>query len=259
MKFTDQIRARADRKNLYSKPDFWDGKAKDYDGSAVSMWCNRPLNALYEREQFAFIDAALPDVKGLSVLDVGCGTGRLARHMARRGANVAAFDFASEPIRIARETNPELKIEYSVMSTFDLDSREAYDAILVLGNLTVACQTADEAGAVFGLMFEALKPGGKLVLVEPFHDSFLTRVLPMSAKEVVDRLEKAGFSIHAREELHFWPARLPLSLREWPVVLTRIGYHIGQAALKFGGAALGMGDYKGIVAEKAHAQGTRVK
>jgi 2-polyprenyl-3-methyl-5-hydroxy-6-metoxy-1,4-benzoquinol methylase len=210
MMLKEKRATRAHRKEIYSKPDYWDRRAKEFEGSAVSMWRNRALNEFYEREQFAFIDAYLPDVRGKPVLDIGCGTGRLSRHLARGGAKVTAFDFASETIRVARATEPSLAIDYHVMSTFDLDAVECYDAAVALGNVTMACKTPDEAARVFGLFHRALKPGGILVLVEPFHESFLQRVLSLSADAAARLLESVGFRVIARLELHFWPARLPL-------------------------------------------------
>src|SRR5688572_27062715 len=49
-----------------------------------------PLIALEE----PLLRAAVGDVRGLSVLDVGCGTGRHALWVAEAGANVTAIDFS---------------------------------------------------------------------------------------------------------------------------------------------------------------------
>ena len=46
------------------------------------MWPNNHLNRLYHREQLSIIDALLPDVEGRTVLDIGCGIGRMAAGLA---------------------------------------------------------------------------------------------------------------------------------------------------------------------------------
>ena len=46
--------------------------------------------------------ASKQSLKGLSVLDVGCGGGLLAEPMARLGAQVTAIDASDETIDIAR-------------------------------------------------------------------------------------------------------------------------------------------------------------
>ena len=47
------------------------------------------------------------DMRGLRVLDAGCGTGALAVEAARRGADVTAVDISPTLIGIARERLPE--------------------------------------------------------------------------------------------------------------------------------------------------------
>ena len=49
------------------------------------------------------VDRLLNDVHGLSVLDVGCGTGRHAIRLALRGARVTAIDFSAGMLRKARQ------------------------------------------------------------------------------------------------------------------------------------------------------------
>jgi hypothetical protein len=95
-----------------------------------------------------------------------------------------------------------------------------------------------------------LKPGGRLVIVEPFHNNFLSRVLPLSFREASALVEKAGFLVDVRRELHFWPIRIPLSLFDWPPMLTTVGYHIGHVVMRLGAGLPGLGDYKGIAATK---------
>ena len=57
-------------------------------------------NALYERPATLSL---LPDVKGLKVLDAGCGPGNYAELLADRGASVTALDYSDEMISFAKE------------------------------------------------------------------------------------------------------------------------------------------------------------
>lgn len=237
---------RANRETVYSRREFWESKAQDYRDSAVSMFPNRHLNALLERDQFAFIDAALPDVAGAHILDVGAGTGRLSRHLARRGARVTSFDFAPAVVEIARELNLGLCIEAGVMSVFDLDAEAAYDHATVLGCLTTACTDRAEFADGARRLHRALRPGARVAMVEPFHRGFLHRVLDLAPDEVVAELDQAGFTVTARAHFHCWPARFVLSPVEWPAFLTRPAYAAGEAVLRMAGFPAGWSDYTGL-------------
>jgi SAM-dependent methyltransferase len=56
----------------------------------------------------------LPDVRGLRVLDLGCGQGRLSRELARRGAVVTGVDISPALLAKARaaEETEQLGIDY---------------------------------------------------------------------------------------------------------------------------------------------------
>lgn len=240
------FRQRAQRRTIYNRPEFWDGKASAYEDSAISMFANRNLNSLLERDQFAFIDEVLPDVAGTKVLDVCAGTGRLSRHLARRGATVTSFDFAPAVVEIARRLNGDLPITARVMSVFDLDETASFDSATVLGCLSVACTDAAELADVARRLHRALRPGARLAIVEPLHRGFLHRVLDLSVDEVLAVLTTAGFEVTHRAELHFWPVRFPISHVEWPRFITQPSYAVGEAVLRLAGPTSGWGDYKGI-------------
>lgn len=58
-----------------------------------------PLMALEE----SMVDGLLGDVRGVAILDVGCGTGRHAIRVAERGAKVHAIDFSTAMLEYARK------------------------------------------------------------------------------------------------------------------------------------------------------------
>jgi SAM-dependent methyltransferase len=241
---------RRRREQLYSTAAYWDGKAKALSGSAISMWRNQRLNEHYEREQFRFLDGCLPSqLSGLDALDLGCGTGRAARYLHARGARTMGVDFSGDSLDVARRIGPD-SIRYERCSALELDMPNSFDVIVGLGVLTVACKSEADLDLALSRIFVALKPNGYYLLIEPIHAGFLHRVLNMGASRFCERMKAAGFEIVKRRELHFWPARVPLALSEWPKFVTDIGYTSGQLCLSLGGRFFGLGDYKGIYARR---------
>ena len=64
-----------------------------------------PLRVDPEQNEVRALEQAA-DWRGRSVLEVGCGDGRLTRRLARLGARVQAVDPNAELIRAARERLP---------------------------------------------------------------------------------------------------------------------------------------------------------
>jgi SAM-dependent methyltransferase len=62
-----------------------------------------PYTALYEAPG---LQALLPPVAGLRVLDAGCGGGRTSAWLAEQGARVVGIDVSPELLRLARERVP---------------------------------------------------------------------------------------------------------------------------------------------------------
>jgi len=60
---------------------------------------SKPWNAHYERPATLSL---LPPLAGTSVLDVGCGSGWYAEHMAGQGATVTSFDFSTKMVAMTR-------------------------------------------------------------------------------------------------------------------------------------------------------------
>lgn len=241
------MRTRARREEIYSAAEYWDSKADTHADSAVSMWANRSLNAHYQKEQEAWLLDQLPNVTGLRVLDLGCGTGRLSRFLANRGAQVVGVDFAARAIEIARRQSSGDNPIYRVQSAFELDERAAFDVVLTWGSLTVACRDGAQLLDVLARIWRSLAPGGRVLLLEPIHRGFLHRVLNINLRQFKAAMATAGFLVQGVTHLHFWPARLVLAYVPWPKFITTPIYYLGQGILALLGRK-GMGDYQGIVA-----------
>ena len=68
-----------------------------------------------------------------SVLDAGCGTGRVARELARRGIDVVGVDVDDSMIATARRLAPELRWELADLAAVDLGRR--FDVVVMAGNV----------------------------------------------------------------------------------------------------------------------------
>jgi 2-polyprenyl-3-methyl-5-hydroxy-6-metoxy-1,4-benzoquinol methylase len=239
---------RLQRQSLFKTAGYWDERAQRLDGMAASMWPNATLNALHHAEQLALVDAWLPDVAGATLLDLGCGTGRVARHLAGRGAKVVGADFAPACIAAAqRLSSGDGEVEYRVQDLFELEDNGRFDAIVTWAVLAVACQTRAELLRALGRLRRALKPGGRLLLGEPIHAGPLHRVLRLRPREYEAALGEAGLHLERTAELHFWPARLVLASLPWPAPLTRLGWRAGARLLRATGRS-GLGDYTVVLA-----------
>lgn len=95
-----------------------------------------------------------------SVLDAGCGTGRVGRELARRGMDVVGVDLDSEMLATAQQKAPDVDWCLADLATVGLG--RTFDAIVMAGNVMIFLAPGTEA-AVVANMARHLKPGGALI------------------------------------------------------------------------------------------------
>jgi len=105
----------------------------------------------------------LPPLRGLRVLDIGCGGGILSEAIARLGASVHGVDMVEKNIQIAgtHAVGQGLNLEYECCTAERLAARgERYDVVL---NMEVVEHVADPA-AFLRSCAALVAPGGALVV-----------------------------------------------------------------------------------------------
>jgi SAM-dependent methyltransferase len=96
-----------------------------------------------------------------SVLDAGCGTGRVAIELARRGIDVVGVDADPDMLLRARAKRPDLTWVLADLATLALERR--FDVVVMAGNILPFAAPSSRA-AIVAKNAEHLAPGGRIVV-----------------------------------------------------------------------------------------------
>jgi malonyl-CoA O-methyltransferase len=117
-----------------------------------------PLPALEE----PYVQEAIGDVRGLAVLDLGCGTGRHAVRLAAAGADVTAIDFSEGMLEEARRKAHGDAIRFIVHDLHQpLPLPDGTFDLVVSGLVLEHIRNLD---SFFAEIHRVLRPGGRAVI-----------------------------------------------------------------------------------------------
>ena len=95
-----------------------------------------------------------------TVLDAGCGMGRVAIELARRGLDVEGADLDDDLLRVARRLAPTLPWHHADLATMSLDRR--FDVVVMAGNVLLFCRPEVRSDIVANLA-RHVEPAGRLI------------------------------------------------------------------------------------------------
>jgi SAM-dependent methyltransferase len=107
------------------------------------------------------IRSALPDRAPSSVLDSGCGTGRVAIELARRGIEVVGVDVDASMLETARRNGPAIEWHHHDLTTLDLG--RVFDVVLLAGNVPLFTPPGTHRALIAGCA-RHVAPDGALVV-----------------------------------------------------------------------------------------------
>jgi 2-polyprenyl-3-methyl-5-hydroxy-6-metoxy-1,4-benzoquinol methylase len=100
---------------------------------------------------------------GMTVLELGCGTGYFTRELARSGADIIAIDVSHELLEIARANYSAPNVDYQTQNAYALSYPDAvFDS--VVGSSVLHHLEVEEA---LRNIYRVLKPAGTIYFTEP--------------------------------------------------------------------------------------------
>lgn len=152
----------ADDLNVSERWRLWRGRVDlaEYDG----RWDRLAEDGNEVHGEADLVDSLGPS----SVLDAGCGTGRVAIELANRGRHVIGVDNDADMLALAEAKSHEIEWVLADLAAVDLQSR--FDVVVMAGDVLNYVRPGDESMVVSNLAGH-LEPSGRLVygasLAEP--------------------------------------------------------------------------------------------
>lgn len=260
--FLELLRERQKRTELYGNEHYWDARASAREGLACSMWPSNVYNAAWDRRQKSLLDRALGRLDGRRMVDIGCGTGRMTRHFAVRGAKESlGLDFSPETVRLAEaETARErahlpssVHVHFRVADIRSSLGEDSFDDAMTLGCVCTACHTEEELATALSNITRLVRVGGRVIVLEPIHGSkLLSRVLTLSLAGWIRAAQTCGLQLIHESHMGFLPVRFALSSRDLPEPMVDALFSLGEKFLDRPAFSRKFADYTLLVFERVH-------
>jgi SAM-dependent methyltransferase len=137
--------------NIYDDPEFFAGYSR----------LPRSVGGLASAPEWPALRAMLPDVRGLRIVDLGCGFGWFCRWARENGASeVLGIDLSEMMLARARSATPDVAITYLQA---DLATLELPAGSFDLAYSSLAIHYIEDVARLFAEVRAALVPGGHFV------------------------------------------------------------------------------------------------
>ena len=168
----------------------------------------RPLHQINPL-RLAWIENLVP-LKGLRVLDVGCGGGILADAMARKGANVLGIDLATKALKVAELHALEVQtdgVQYREISAEALAVEQpgSFDVVTCMemlehvpdpASIVKACATLVKPGG--HVFFSTINRNAKAFLFAIVGAEYVLNLLPRGTHEYAKLIKPSELAGHCR-------------------------------------------------------------
>jgi 2-polyprenyl-3-methyl-5-hydroxy-6-metoxy-1,4-benzoquinol methylase len=170
----------------------------------------------YERSSKVLMRSLVPAEQPLRVLDIGCGTGLNAGHLAKAGHTVTGIDLSPVAVEQLRRKGFE-----GFVCDIDTEPLPVPDAAFDLVYASEVIEHCADTSGFLGKLNRALKPGGTLLLSTPNSAFWAYRVLALLGRTLSESqhpghvrffskrglkaaAERAGFEVTAIYARHMY-------------------------------------------------------
>ncbi len=199
----------------------------------------RPLHQINPL-RLEWINGICP-IKGMQVLDVGCGGGILADAMARNGAQVTGIDLAGKALRVAQlhameAQTPSLEYREVSVETLAQEQPQSFDVVTCMEMLEHVPDPASVVRACAALVkpggwvfFSTLNRNPKSFLLASVGAEYVLGLLPRGTHEFAKMIRPSELAAYCRSSnLDLLHARgmayNPLTKRYWLNTDTSVNY-----------------------------------
>ncbi|MBL0742270.1 class I SAM-dependent DNA methyltransferase [Chryseolinea lacunae] len=143
----------------------FDHIATSYD----SQFTRSAIGQLQRKRVWAYLEKITPELKGLDILELNCGTGEDALLFSEKGFNIVATDVSEEMLKVTRQKAQQFSMQNKISSQYlDLDNFEEtlfdkkFD--LVFSNFGgLNCINPEAVQKLLTKIPTILSPGGRFV------------------------------------------------------------------------------------------------
>jgi SAM-dependent methyltransferase len=137
--------------NIYDNPEFFEGYSR----------LGRSVEGLAGAAEWPLLRAMLPDVRGLRVVDLGCGYGWFCRWASEhKAAQVLGLDVSEKMLERARSMTSDPAITYA---RADLERLDLGEASFDLAYSSLTLHYIEDLAGLFATVHRALVPGAFLI------------------------------------------------------------------------------------------------
>ncbi|MFT5963572.1 MAG: SAM-dependent methyltransferase [Flavobacterium sp.] len=180
-----------------------------YDGKMAAIY-----DAMYQSfvdydEEYDFYNSYIQDNNCKTILEIGSGTGNLAKRFKEHGQDYIGLDYSQSMISIAQERNENCIFIQGDMRDFNLEKQ--VDAIIITGRSTSYLTTNEDVDETFASLFNNLTAEG--IIVFDFIDA--NRFIPYinENQKIIHQAESEG--IQYIRESHWETTTLDNLMVEW--------------------------------------------